>query len=324
MAEIARLFRFDDQPPLIQLIFSFCIVVVAGTILFWLFIIAGSLFFGIAPGKMVQIPASDPDESGRLILKYIQFSQEIGLFLIPAVIIALLIRKSNESFLKLDRSPAAIKLLLVVFLAFLVIPVLNYTGILNSRMVLPDALSGIQQWMRTKEDLASRLTGLLITSSGALTLTLNIFILAIVPAFCEEFLFRGLLQQILNRLLRSSNAAIWVTAIIFSSIHFQFFGFLPRLILGLVFGYLFYWTGNLWYPIIAHFVNNLIPVMISYFSGWRSVNVQMSDNGKLIGGFPFVAIIFSGLILFYFWREFRRRSGVTAWDSSTGDKTAVT
>jgi uncharacterized protein len=322
MAEIARLFRFDDQPPLIQLIFSFCIIVVAGTIIFWLFILAGSLFLGISPGKMVQVPASDPDDSGRMVLKYIQFSQQIGLFLIPAVIIAHLIGKNNESFLKLDRSPAAIKLLIVVFLAFLLIPVLNYTGILNSRMVLPDAFSGIQKWMEAKEDLASRLTELLITSSGALTLILNVFILAVVPSFCEEILFRGLLQQLLSRLFRSSNAGIWVTAIVFSSIHFQFFGFLPRLILGLVFGYLFCWTGNLWYAIIAHFVNNLIPVMFSYFSGLRYVSAQMSDNGKEVTAFPFIAIVFSGFILFYFWREFRRRSGATC-DSCTGSKTSA-
>jgi membrane protease YdiL (CAAX protease family) len=199
------------------------------------------------------------------------------------------------------------------------IPVINYTGILNSRMVLPDSFSTVQEWMKTKEALASRLTDLLITSSGALTLTLNIIILAIVPALSEELLFRGVLQQIMNRLLRSSHAGIWVTAIIFSSIHLQFFGFLPRLVLGLVFGYLFYWTGNLWYSIAAHFVNNLIPVIISYFSGWRTVSEQVSNNGKIFGGLPVAAIIFSGLILFYIWRESGSRSGV-APESSSEDR----
>jgi len=323
MAEIARLFRFDDQPPLIQLIFSFCIVIVAGTLLFWLFLMAGSLFFGLAPGKMVIMPDSDADAKGRMILKYIQFSQQIGLFLLPTLIVSHLIGTKNESFLKLDRSPSGMKLLAVVFLALLLIPLLNYTGILNSRMVLPEAFSGIQKWISAKEDQASRLTELLITSSGAITLALNIFVLAVVPAFSEEFLFRGLLQQLMKRVLRSSHAGIWFTAIIFSSIHFQFFGFFPRLILGLVFGYLFYWTGSLWYSIIAHFVNNIIPVVYTYLNGWKIVSEQVPADGNIPGGFPLVATIFSGMILFYFWRESRSRS-VGVVESTTGNKSPET
>jgi membrane protease YdiL (CAAX protease family) len=318
MAEIARLFRFDDQPPLIQLLFSFCIVVVAGTLLFWLFLLAGSIFTGLAPGEMIRIPSSDEDASGKLILKYVQLSQQAGLFLIPSLIIAYLIRKGNESFLKLARPPVPIRIILVVSLAFMLVPVLNYTGILNSRMMLPESLSGIEEWMRSKEDSASYLTSLLLSSSGLMVLVLNIFILAVIPAISEEFLFRGVLQQILNRLLRSSHAGIWLTAIIFSSIHFQFFGFLPRLILGLVFGYLFYWTGNLWYSVAAHFVNNLIPVMAAWVNGLRGADEQIAQSGKIIGVFPLVSIVLSGLILLYFWRESGKRSGVTAESSSGG------
>ncbi len=321
MAEIARIFRFDDQPPLVQLIFSFCIVIVAGTIFFWLFIMAGSLFFGIAPGRMVLLPGSYPDAKGGVILKYIQFSQQVGLFLLPTLIVTHLIRTSNESYLKLDRYPSVIKIIAVVFLAMILIPVLNYTGVLNSRMVLPEDLSAIQRWITAKEYQASRLTEILITSPGVLTLALNVFILAVVPAFCEEFLFRGLLQQLMKKVLRSSHAGIWMTAIIFSSIHFQFLGFLPRLILGLVFGYLFYWTGSLWYSVIAHFVNNIIPVVYAYFNGWRAVSEQVSASPETPGDFPFYAVILSGLILFYFWRESRSIS-VEEVESSPGDKSA--
>ncbi|MGD0583673.1 MAG: CPBP family intramembrane glutamic endopeptidase [Bacteroidales bacterium] len=322
MAEIARFFRFDSQPPLIQLVISFCIVVIAGTMLFWLFIVLGAVVFNISPAKMIQLPSSYPDPSGRIILKYIQVSQQAGLFLIPSLLAAYLIRRDNESFLRLRSTPAALHILLVVLLAVLFIPLINFTGVLNSRMVLPEFLSGIQHWMKTKEDTASHLTELLITSSGVLTLGINIFILAIVPAFSEELLFRGLFQQILSRLFRSSHAGIWTTAIIFSTIHFQFFGFVPRLILGLLFGYLFYWSGNLWYSITAHFVNNVIPVAVTYFSGWRPV-VGQTGSGKEILTFPFASVIISVLILYYFWREFKRRS-VSASDISSGASESTT
>jgi membrane protease YdiL (CAAX protease family) len=307
MADIARFFRFDSQPPLIQLIFSFCIVVVAGTLLFWLFIIIGSLIFHVAPGKLIQLPVSNPGNKGRIILKYIQFSQQAGLFLLPTLLTSYLIRKDDESFLKLSGLPRLLNLILVVSLAILILPLINFTGVLNSRMALPESFSGIQEWMKTKEEVASRLTELLITSSGIQTLGINIFILAIVPAFCEEILFRGLFQQLLCRLFRSSHAGIWITSILFSTIHLQFFGFIPRLILGLVFGYLFYWSGNLWYSIIAHFVNNVIPVIVSYFNAWNETGEPIA-GGKENFNFPFATVLISGLILFYFWREFRRRS----------------
>jgi uncharacterized protein len=321
MADI-RLFRFNTQPPFIQLVLSFCIIVIAGTLIFWLFIFAGALVFNVAPDKMLQVASFGKETSARIILRYIQFSQQVGLFLIPALMAAYLIRRDDESFLKMGRFPRPIDIMMVVLLGILIIPLLNFTLVLNSRMVLPEFLSGIQQWMKTKEDTASHLTELLITSSGALTLAINIFILAVVPAFCEELLFRGLLQQIVCRLFRSSHIGIWVTAIIFSTIHFQFFGFVPRLILGLLFGYLFYWSRNLWYSIIAHFINNIIPVTVSYFTGWKSLGEQ-AGNGKESLTFPFPAVILSVLILFYFWREFKRRS-VSAPGVSARDKDAIT
>jgi len=113
-------------------------------------------------------------------------------------------------------------------------------------------------------------------SSGALAL--NILIIAILPAFGEELIFRGVLQKILSDLFRNKHAAVWVTALFFSAVHLQFFGFLPRLILGLAFGYLYLWSGTLWLPIIAHFVNNAVPALGAFFYGWESYN---QDSGAI-------------------------------------------
>ena len=311
MAEIARFFKFDDQPPLIRLIISFCVVIVAGTLLFWAFIAAGTLIFGTPLGKMTRILASDKGQSGTIALKYIQFSQEISMFLIPTIIVAQLLKKQNERFLRLGGSPAPLNAILVILLVIMFIPLISYTGILNSRLELPHRFSAIKQWMKSTEERATNLTELLVTSSGIITLCINIFLIAIVPAFCEELLFRGTFQPLLSETLRSSHAGIWITAIIFSSIHLQFFGFLPRLILGLVFGYLFYWTGNLWYSIIAHFINNFVSVMSVYFYGWKTLTNQVEQNGMGNPSFPLTTVILSAIILFYFWNEFRKRSAVS-------------
>jgi membrane protease YdiL (CAAX protease family) len=307
MADKARLFKIDSQPPLIQLIVSFLIVIFAGTLLFYLFVFAGSLIFGTEVEKMLIIPSSNVGIKENLIIRYVQFFQQIALFVIPSLIIIYLVRRENEAFLGMNKFPKIFSVLLVVILSLMIIPVTSYTGMLNSKMNLPDWLSGVEDWMRTKEDGASDLTGLLITSTGFASVSVNMIILAVVPAFGEELLFRGILQQLLCRIFRSGHSGIWIAAIIFSTIHFQFFGFIPRLILGLSFGYLFFWSRNLWIPVIAHFVNNAVPVILSYYVGWTELRGKaMNLNGHEMV-IPFVQIIFSILIFYFFWSDYRKR-----------------
>jgi len=93
---------------------------------------------------------------------------------------------------------------------------------------------------------------------------LNMLMVAVIPAVGEELLFRGVIQKLLQKLVNNAHLAIIITAILFSAMHFQFYGFLPRWIMGIILGYLFYWSGNIWYPIIAHFLNNGFQVLMVY------------------------------------------------------------
>jgi uncharacterized protein len=301
------LFDLSNQPPVIQLFISFFIVIIGGTLLFYSFVFIGSLIFGTEMSDMLPITILHPSLRQVLTLKYIQVSQHIALFAIPAIVITVLLQKEKESFLRTNEMPGLMPVLLVIFLAFLILPVTSYTGMLNSKMNLPVWLSGVEEWMRAKENTASDLTSLLIKSSGIGDLMLNIFILAVIPAIAEEMIFRGVLQQILFRIFRSGHISIWITAILFSAVHFQFFGFLPRLILGLSFGYLFFWTGNLWLAILAHFINNIIPVIFLYFSGWNDFSNKISglqDKHQLL---PFVPVLLSVMIFYFFWAEHRKK-----------------
>jgi hypothetical protein len=88
-----------------------------------------------------------------------------------------------------------------------------------------------------------------------------------LPAIGEELLFRGVLQKLIQKMTGSSHWAIWITATLFSALHLQFFGFLPRLLLGALFGYLLEWTGTLWLPILAHFINNASGVIVFFITG---------------------------------------------------------
>ena len=308
MEDKAHFSDFSSQKPIIQLFISICVVIIAGTLLFYLSLLAGALFFNSDISEMISVPAVNASAKEVSILKYIQVSQQIAMFIIPAIFLGYIFKEGKVSFLKLDRTPESGNIIIVILLTIMIIPLNSYTGFLNSKLAFPDWLSGIEHWMRTKEDTATTLTGLLIKTNGLNDLVINIFVLAIIPAIAEELVFRGILQQILCKLFRSNHTGIWITSILFSAVHMQFFGFIPRLILGLCFGYLFFWTSNLWLPIVAHFINNLVPVVMSWFFNWDEISEKASDlAGKKIL-LPLIPTLISAVCLYYFWTEYRRRA----------------
>jgi membrane protease YdiL (CAAX protease family) len=309
MANKAHFSDFSSQKPIIQLFISVCVVIIAGTLLFYLFLLAGSLFFNTDVTKMLSVAAASANSYEVYVLKFIQGSQQVAMFIIPAIFLGYMFKDGKVSFLKLDRIPESGNVIIVILLTIMMIPLNSYTGLLNSKLAFPDWFSGIERWMRTKEDIATTLTALLIKTNGIRDLIINIFILAIIPAIAEELIFRGILQQILCKLFRSPHAGIWITAIFFSAIHMQFFGFIPRLILGLCFGYLYFWTSNLWLPIVAHFINNLVPVVMSWFFNWNDINEKASDLAGKQFLLPLVPTLISIVCIYYFWTEYKRRVG---------------
>lgn len=304
MGDNASLLRLEDQPPLIRLIASLLFTVVTGTIIFWLFVYCGTLIFAIPASEMMVIPGKGAGEREIAILRYVQVAQQTGLFLVPSVFLAILLRRGNDSFLMMNRTPGLLNFILISTLVIIIIPVITWTGVINSQLVLPGKLSGIQELMREKEERASDIMALLLGSGGISSLSVNLLTLALIPAFAEELLFRGVFQQLLIKVFRSSHAGIWFTAILFSAVHFQFYGFLPRMILGLLFGYLFLWTGSLWSAIIPHFLNNAIPVIAVF-------NPDSNSLPDLIlrepGSFPFIQILLSVFILFGIWHLNRKK-----------------
>jgi membrane protease YdiL (CAAX protease family) len=197
---------------------------------------------------------------------------------------------------------------LVIILAFCIFPVTSFTGQINSSMHLPLSLSGVESWMVKQEDKADNLIDLLIVANTLPGMLLNLLMIALIPAVGEEMIFRGVFQKILSNLFKSGHIAIWCTSILFSAIHLQFFGFIPRLILGLVFGYLFFWSGTLWLPVISHFVNNAFPVLLSYVQG--SDYMKSLPDIKLWQQAIFLPlpVILGSAILLYFRKNYKNQS----------------
>lgn len=154
-------------------------------------------------------------------------------------------------------------LLWVILISVFSFPLIGFLAQLNKELLqLPAQFADLTAWMQRSEDEAKKLTELMVYFKSPVDFMLAILVIAILPAIGEELLFRGIVQQQLIIIFNRPHLAIWAAGFLFSFIHFQFFGFIPRLFLGVLFGYIYYWTGNLWLPILMHFINNCATLLI--------------------------------------------------------------
>lgn len=235
------------------------------------------------------------------VMKFMQAFNSLGMFLFPAFILAYFTKRDGTSAVPQKRKYGILRYLLVVILALAMLPISNMLAELNSMVTFPGFMSDFETFLRASEKETAQITHSFIYAPDVPVLVINLFIIAVIPAIAEEFFFRGALQGILSQWFRNYHVAIIITAFIFSLIHFQFFTFLPRFFLGMVFGYLMYFSGNIWIPILAHFINNAAAVIVYYFitSGSlppESENVGGSDSiiwfasGLAISVFAFLAV----------------------------------
>ncbi|MXV14678.1 CPBP family intramembrane glutamic endopeptidase [Hufsiella ginkgonis] len=236
-------------------------------------------------------------------MRVIQLVSSIGTFVIPALIWARICSRRPFAFLKMNNTAPITLFAIAALLLVLSGPLLQLTVQLNQQMKLPGFLKGIEDWMRTQEDQMMEITKQLLVMKSFPILLINLLMIAVIPAIGEELIFRGGMQQMLTRWTKNHHAAIWITAITFSAIHMQFYGFLPRMLLGALFGYLFVWGRSLWIPITAHFINNGVSVLVAYVYQQKGLPVEKSDELNT-GGWQLYAVsfLFTVLLLvsFYF------------------------
>lgn len=204
-----------------------------------------------------------PNRDSLVGMKWLQLLQSVATFLLPALAGAYLWSNTPMQWLHLNKKPSWQEALAAVVVMLLAIPGINLLSAWNQQMVLPEWMSGIEQWMRMQEDAAAQLTEQFLRVDTVGGLLVNIGLMALLPAVGEELTFRGVVQGMFTR---NRHVAIWATAAIFSFVHMQFYGFLPRMLLGAMFGYMLWWTGSLWVPMLMHFVNNCAAVVVAYLA----------------------------------------------------------
>ena len=196
------------------------------------------------------------------------------MFIVPPIILYAITRRPQPMQQLGFRKPVQWWMLLVGFaVMFLSLPLTNLLTDWNERVDLGP-------WVDLIEQSAADLTQRMMEVDSIGGLLVNLLVLALIPAIGEELTFRGVLQQALTKGCKNVHVAVWLSAFIFSFIHFQFYGFLPRMFLGLLLGYLFYYSGSIWTSILMHFANNGTAVVVSYLDYNGIVNVDWEHFGS--------------------------------------------
>lgn len=299
---------FRGMKPFSQLFFSAFVILVCFLAFFILSFVIAIPFFGFS--SMLDLPNMGDlgNPESVVILKYFQTVQAIGLFILPPLILGYLFQGSTSQYLYLNKTFNSTTFLLLLVLMFAMSPFINFLGEMNSKMSLPDWMSGVEQWMRSKENDAARITDAFLKVETVGGLAFNLFMVALLPAIGEELLFRGVIQKIFTRMTKNAHWGIWISAIWFSAMHVQFFGFVPRLLLGALFGYLLVWSGSIWLPILGHFINNGLAVLALYFVNKGTINPGVEEYGSTSGSYyaAFVSVL---IVVFLLWQIKKLNAG---------------
>ncbi len=253
-------------------------------------------------------------------LKWLQLLQTIGVFLLPCFIAAYLWSEKPLHYLHLTTAPSWQSALLTIVMMIIALPCINLLSSWNQQLTLPEFLRPLEEIMQQQEAAAALLTERFIRADNVGILIINLLLMAALPAVSEELCFRSILMNLflqnqelggrnqdLNENSRCAHTAIWVSAIIFSFIHFQFYGFIPRMLMGALFGYLLIWSGSLWLPILAHFTNNAMAVVfynIYYLQGLAPAAVDtFGTNNTLWLGILSGLLTIACIYILYHWRQ---------------------
>lgn len=272
-----------------------------------LFVLMASFFVclllvGIAGAGLEHIDSIE-ERTRLLILSALQC---IVAFCLPAYITARFSSPAPEKFLSLNTIPGVWSFIGVIVTFALALPALNWIIDWNQHIHLPAIMDGLETNLRQWEESNGSVATKMLSGAGPGTILFAILVIGILTGFSEELFFRGALQEIFLKSKASVFVAVWGTAIIFSALHFQFFGFIPRMLLGAYFGYLLVWSRSLWLPVFAHAFNNSFAVVSFYLNErFKNVNTLETIGVPAEEAFPWLAIgsVGATMIYLYFFKN---------------------
>lgn len=244
------------------------------------------------------------DENSKVLLLIMQgLTQLVGFIILPL----LYVKYFNSSLFtkfhfKFNTPHYPILLLLVILIFFSYMPLIAWLQDWNKSIQLPEFMAGLEKSMQASETRAKIMTEKLIYYSDIKGFLFALLVIAVLPAIGEELLFRGITQNEFLNILKNPHAAIWITGFLFSLLHFQFYGFFPRMLLGVTFGYLYYWSGNLAIPMFIHFLNNALTLVVMNLYKQKIITIDPESADSI----PSVTIIISLLVFIFLLASFKK------------------
>jgi membrane protease YdiL (CAAX protease family) len=234
---------------------------------FFIFGLLGTMILGKITGmpleKMVDTSTWDYNDPKIIfLLRGMQVVQFISLFVIPVFLCAWLYSTNTQYYLGLNGPHNKIYIIVGIAVMFLSIPLISFLGELNKQIPFP---SGINSWMKKGEESAAKTLEGLLSRHTIKDLISNIICIAGLAAVGEELLFRGMAQRLLIKMFKSPWAGIIIAALLFSAIHMQFYGFIPRFVLGVLLGAMYWYSGSLWVAMLGHFIYDAFFVVLAYY-----------------------------------------------------------
>ena len=295
---------FETAHPFLKLLVFLFVTLVALLFIMIIGFIAAIPIFDLSIANLGAITGQPDNPEFISFMKFLQTLQGIGLFTLPPLMAAYMFAPSVKEYLGFRSPKSDASFFLAVLLMLLALPLINLIAYLNANIDLPASMEGLESYLKVKEESAQQLIEAFLDVSTIGGLLFNIFLIGVLPAVGEELAFRGILQRLFSNWTRSAHWGIILAALFFSAMHMQFYGFIPRFLLGMLFGYLYYRSGSIWLPIIAHFVNNTTAVLAYFFMGEEMV--EQVDNMGLTSGTIVAAVVASVLFtwtLVFFWRR---------------------
>lgn len=266
---------FSGYPPFAQLAITAMIALSSLLIITLLGSVLALLIFDINLSVLLKDLTNEMNVD---VYKFFLTITSIGFFLLPPIILGYLFTGNSISYLQFDVTPRLRSVFLSVIIVIAALPAINFFAEFNSQLF--DYLFTENNWMKMKEEELLEVTEALLNVDSVGGMLFNLFMIAVIPAFGEELLFRGVLQKIFIKWTKNIHIGIIISAILFSALHLQFYGFFPRLMIGIFFGYLLVWTGSIWIPIIAHFINNASVILFTYLADMGHVSEDIDTIGS--------------------------------------------
>ncbi len=279
------------------------VLMIAGAMLGYIIALASiPLVFQIPFSSLMQVLNIDSGlDITPAVLKYVQLILATFVFIVPANAYSRLFSDNTMVFFEFKK-PRIVYLLFAALLWLSTLPIISFLADINHKIALPTSFASLENSFRLAEARAENATRFLLNVTSLSGLMVNLLVIAVVAAIAEELIFRGIIQKLLYEQGKNIHLAIWLTALVFSLFHLQFFAIVPRIVLGAALGYSFYWSKSIWVPIFFHFINNASIVLAIYLYQQKMITTDPNEITFFPNSVLFVAFICS-IAMVYFWKK---------------------